>query len=127
PNELTLRVQDDGRGFAIQDASNGMGLPSMRARANEIGASLTVDTLPGKGCTVMLKMNPAQNAVAHAREFRNGTWMSLVGAAMLWFWRPGYPGRSAPRGLYFPILFILLTFYSTWQYFRWRARARRLS
>ena len=54
---LRLVVEDNGRGFAEgeQDArGGGQGLVGMRQRAQEIGAELTVRSVPGKGTTVML-------------------------------------------------------------------------
>lgn len=50
--DLTLWVIDDGRGFVR--AAPGQGLLSMRDRAAEIGAELTVESRPGKGTSVRL-------------------------------------------------------------------------
>jgi GAF domain-containing protein/anti-sigma regulatory factor (Ser/Thr protein kinase) len=53
PGALTLTVQDDGRGFDTGQAFPGhMGLNSMRERAQKAGASLTIDSSPGKGSTI---------------------------------------------------------------------------
>jgi signal transduction histidine kinase len=41
PTALTVRVADDGRGIAA-DALPGVGLASMRRRAEELGGSLAV-------------------------------------------------------------------------------------
>jgi two-component system NarL family sensor kinase len=44
---LTVRVLDDGRGGVVEVAGAGLGLASMRTRAEEIGGQLTVG--PGEG------------------------------------------------------------------------------
>jgi ligand-binding sensor domain-containing protein/signal transduction histidine kinase len=52
-----MEIRDDGRGFegAPPDGSSGhFGLTGMRERAQAIGATLTVDSSPGKGTTVRL-------------------------------------------------------------------------
>lgn len=52
--EATLRVRDDGRGFAREDDRwrPGVGLASMRERARAIGGSATVTSSAGAGTTV---------------------------------------------------------------------------
>ncbi len=48
-----LRVQDDGVGFDVPEAgTRGHGLVSMRERAEEMGAELSVRSAPGAGTTV---------------------------------------------------------------------------
>jgi signal transduction histidine kinase len=63
PDELCLRIQDDGHGFLpaqltdIQsDSQSGLGLLGMRERAMLIGAELSIDAQPGHGCTVILRL-----------------------------------------------------------------------
>jgi two-component system, NarL family, nitrate/nitrite sensor histidine kinase NarX len=60
-----FEVQDDGRGFdastPIGDESH-VGLRIMQERAQRIGAQVTVDSRPGKGCTVVLEL-PAEHSV----------------------------------------------------------------
>lgn len=53
PTEVTLRVRDDGRGFSVAQSS-GLGMSTMRHRAQLIGASLTVSSLPGQGTQVVM-------------------------------------------------------------------------
>lgn len=61
-NTLQLLVIDDGAGFmnASEDLSGGghFGLQGMRERAAAIGATLKVESRPGKGTTVDLQMDP---------------------------------------------------------------------
>ncbi len=59
PQELTARVQDDGRGFAVPDPANAeraasAGLASMRERAALLGGRLLVTSAPGHGTCVEL-------------------------------------------------------------------------
>ncbi|ETK34446.1 GAF domain-containing sensor histidine kinase [Microbispora sp. ATCC PTA-5024] len=52
---LTLEVADDGAGFD-EEGVHGLGLPSMRDRAQGVGGSLTVVSAVGKGTTVRLEV-----------------------------------------------------------------------
>ena len=64
PAAVSLSVADDGRGFAKPanlaelERGGGMGVMGMRERAAEIGASLDVDTTPGRGTTVRVTLRP---------------------------------------------------------------------
>lgn len=59
---LVLRVADDGRGFdpsAFPNGRGGMGghgLASMRRRAGSLGGTLEVESAPGRGTAVTLKV-----------------------------------------------------------------------
>lgn len=50
--KLRLRVQDDGDGFDPELCNRGLGLLSMRERANVCGGTLTVHSRPGTGTRV---------------------------------------------------------------------------
>jgi len=55
PAETRLTIRDDGRGFdpaAAKSPGPHFGLLGMRERAAKIGAALTLDASPGKGCAV---------------------------------------------------------------------------
>lgn len=65
--DLVLYVQDDGCGFdpqAVKD-QGGYGLSNMAKRAALLGGELDVDSRPGEGTTVMLRM-PLGNQSAQA-------------------------------------------------------------
>ncbi|NUU01825.1 sensor histidine kinase [Herbaspirillum robiniae] len=50
---LTLRIEDDGRGFDLASAArNGSGLGNMRRRAQALQGTLQLDTVQGKGTTI---------------------------------------------------------------------------
>lgn len=59
---LVLRIVDDGRGFRPQARparpDGGAGLVGMRDRARLIGAELTIDSAPGRGTAVILRLLP---------------------------------------------------------------------
>ena len=71
-NALEIRVQDDGRGFngsAHSENSPRNGLGNMRRRAESIGADLVLDSAPGAGATVTLRvrsLHPARNGTVYS-------------------------------------------------------------
>ena len=61
PDAVILDVVDDGRGFdATQPGGNGSsggyGLPAMRSRMRELGGTLTLETAPGDGTAVAVRV-----------------------------------------------------------------------
>jgi len=52
---LALEVRDDGRGFASVRAG-GLGLDSMRERARECGGQASIESTPGKGTLVAVRL-----------------------------------------------------------------------
>jgi signal transduction histidine kinase len=56
---VNLTVRDDGRGFdpvAHQTQPGHLGLPGMRERVAHLGADLTIESAPGAGTTVAVRM-----------------------------------------------------------------------
>lgn len=51
---LTLSIMDDGKGFNLNQSAQGNGLENMQARAKEIGAALSIQSIPTKGTTIEL-------------------------------------------------------------------------
>lgn len=51
-----LLVRDDGKGFDPDAAGRGLGLVSMRERADSVGGRLTVRTRPGQGTLITLEV-----------------------------------------------------------------------
>jgi signal transduction histidine kinase len=49
-----LEVADDGVGFDPESTSPGLGMVSMRERAERVGGQLVVDTRPGGGTVIRL-------------------------------------------------------------------------
>jgi signal transduction histidine kinase len=62
-DEVTLEVSDDGRGIAA-DAAEGQGLRGMRERARGAGGDLAVDSAPGAGTTLRLRVPVRAERVA---------------------------------------------------------------
>jgi two-component system sensor histidine kinase UhpB len=56
PEGVELQVADDGRGFAFAEAEGGLGLAGMRERALLVGGNLEVESGPGRGTTVRLRV-----------------------------------------------------------------------
>jgi signal transduction histidine kinase len=55
-NNLTMMIRDNGKGFDVNTVSEGNGLKNMKKRAEEIGASLVIDSFPGIGTTIQLRV-----------------------------------------------------------------------
>jgi two-component system sensor histidine kinase UhpB len=53
---VELEVADDGRGFAFEEAERGLGIGGMRERALLLGGDLTIESRPGQGTTVRLRI-----------------------------------------------------------------------
>jgi two-component system sensor histidine kinase UhpB len=60
---VELEVVDDGRGFAFEEAERGLGIGGMRERALLVGGELTIESRPGAGTTVRLRV-PGESARA---------------------------------------------------------------
>lgn len=58
---VELAVADDGRGFAFDESEGGLGIAGMRERALLIGGELTIESRPGRGTTVRLRV-PGESA-----------------------------------------------------------------
>src|SRR5262249_20137129 len=70
-NDLTVRVQDNGKGIDPLIAAHGreghFGLQGMRERAHRIGAKLTITSSPGSGTDVVLVV-PGRIVFRHKKE-----------------------------------------------------------
>jgi PAS domain S-box-containing protein len=56
PEHVLLMVEDDGVGFAPDAATAGFGLLGMQERASLVGASLEIESAPGQGTTILVRM-----------------------------------------------------------------------
>ena len=61
-NELTVMMEDNGKGFdpeeepKIRQSGKGLGLSGMRERSSLIGGILELETAPGHGTTIYVKV-----------------------------------------------------------------------
>ena len=63
PQDATLRIADDGRGFdAALPVPGHFGLENMRTRAQEIGAGFSLASTPGEGTELRIELKPANHA-----------------------------------------------------------------
>ena len=62
PGSLSLRVEDDGKGFDVASAlgagtsQKNLGLHGMRERASLLGGDLTIDSAPNHGTTIIVQI-----------------------------------------------------------------------
>lgn len=53
---LSLLIQDDGCGFDPRVETGGHGLKNLRDRSSALGGDLTIDSAPGRGTTIRLRV-----------------------------------------------------------------------
>jgi signal transduction histidine kinase len=53
---VELTVRDDGRGFDVGTPKRGLGLGGMAERARLVGGELTIESQPGGGTELSLKV-----------------------------------------------------------------------
>ena len=53
---IELRIRDDGRGFETGHRGDGLGLDGMAERARLVGGELTIDSLPGRGTELCMRV-----------------------------------------------------------------------
>jgi signal transduction histidine kinase len=63
---LAAEVVDDGRGFDSDTAWNGVGLSAMQERVSEVGGDLDIQSVPGKGTKVLVRIPTALALAAGA-------------------------------------------------------------
>ena len=61
---VVLDVQDNGIGFASARAGSGVGLKAMEERAAAVGGTLTVESEPGEGTTIVAQISTTRNPLA---------------------------------------------------------------
>ena len=70
-SNLLLRITDNGSGLTrAQPLSerHGFGFANMRARAKNLGASLDIESKPGRGTSVIVRLQLADSIEAHPRS-----------------------------------------------------------
>ena len=56
PGRVAAVIEDDGRGFADEDPTEGIGLLGMRERVALVGGTVTLETRPGAGTTIVVEV-----------------------------------------------------------------------
>jgi signal transduction histidine kinase len=59
-NTVELIIKDDGKGFDVSTISNGNGLFNMQKRADEEGATFSLQSSPKEGTVISLKCRITQ-------------------------------------------------------------------
>lgn len=57
-DRVTIRIADDGQGYDTTQAATGYGLTAMRDRLTARGGTVSVDSAPGSGTTVIMQVHP---------------------------------------------------------------------
>jgi len=55
-DDVELRVSDEGSGFDPESADLGFGIVGMRERAELAGGSIAIESAPGRGATVRMRL-----------------------------------------------------------------------
>jgi signal transduction histidine kinase len=63
---VTVTVRDEGRGFDTASHTGGFGLIGMRERVQSLGGRLTIETAPGAGTTVAVRLPVTRRPVPQA-------------------------------------------------------------
>jgi signal transduction histidine kinase len=58
---VEIHVEDNGRGFDVEQAGRGRGLASLRRRADRLGGILAIDSAPGRGTHLCLRLPVERN------------------------------------------------------------------
>jgi signal transduction histidine kinase len=53
-NLIKLSVRDNGKGFSVKQFSTGNGLLNMKSRAEEMNATIKIESEPGSGTNIEL-------------------------------------------------------------------------
>jgi len=57
-DSIQLSVTDNGQGFDLDQATSGFGLQGMRERVKALNGDLQIESAPGKGCQIEVKLPP---------------------------------------------------------------------
>ncbi|HEY7163760.1 MAG TPA: ATP-binding protein [Candidatus Binatia bacterium] len=88
--DVVLRVHDDGKGFPLQSQSQAtsLGLVGMRERAYALGGTFEMESAPGHGTTVTVRIPCSRNGAESAQEAKEQRAKSLIPLKGKWekFW-----------------------------------------
>jgi PAS domain S-box-containing protein len=55
-NDISLKMEDNGIGFDVENIKKGSGLKNIQNRVYLVDGSLNIDSKPGRGCTIWIKI-----------------------------------------------------------------------
>lgn len=55
-DQLVLKISDDGKGFNMNAKRSGIGISNMTMRAESLGGTLIINSAPGIGCVLIVKI-----------------------------------------------------------------------
>jgi signal transduction histidine kinase len=55
-NEIVMTIEDNGQGFDVTSHASGIGLKNMKARAESLNGLIEINSTPGNGTTIMIKI-----------------------------------------------------------------------
>jgi two-component system sensor histidine kinase NreB len=58
-----LELRDDGDGFKVKDRHDGVGLTGMRERVEQMGGTLSIKSLRGRGTNIVVAL-PCEHGAA---------------------------------------------------------------
>jgi two-component system, NarL family, sensor histidine kinase UhpB len=61
---VRLELRDDGDGFKVKDRHDGVGLLGMRERVEQMGGTLDIKSLRGKGTNIVVVLPSREEAMA---------------------------------------------------------------
>lgn len=56
-NKLNVSVEDNGRGFNVNETKGGMGLHNIRTRVSSMDGHFILESEPGKGTTIIIELD----------------------------------------------------------------------
>lgn len=74
--DMNLVIEDNGRGFDANQQSNGFGLQGMRERVAALSGTLHLETEPGSGCRIIIKIplqHHPERSERHSGDIRSLT------------------------------------------------------
>lgn len=84
---VMLRIQDDGVGFDMTERTQSYGILGMQRRARTVGATLSVKSAKGSGCTILVS----------ARLPYQLNWINLPRLAFAWLLEILFHDKDAPH------------------------------
>jgi signal transduction histidine kinase len=61
---IRMSITDNGTGFDIDQVKKGIGLINMQRRAELFSGKFSIETLPGKGCSIFIELPISANDVS---------------------------------------------------------------